>query len=108
MKPEEQLPIRFIDREEVTRRLTYDLCIPIIRAAMIAFSNGETKQLLRAIIPLSEGRLFGVMPGALGSHAAFGAKMISVFHQNSARGAQSHQGLVVLFDPETGAPICIL
>ena len=48
------------------------------------------------------------MPGALGSHAAFGAKLISVFHQNSARGVQSHQGLVVLFDPDTGTPICIL
>ena len=100
--------MRFIDRDEVARRLTYEICIPIVRTAMIAFSKGETKQLLRAIIPLSEGRLFGVMPGALGSHAAFGAKLISVFHQNSARGVQSHQGLVVLFDPDTGTPICIL
>jgi ornithine cyclodeaminase/alanine dehydrogenase-like protein (mu-crystallin family) len=100
--------MRFIDREEVARRLTYEVCIPIIRDAMIAFSKGETKQLLRAIIPLSEGRLFGVMQGALGSHAAFGAKLISVFHQNAARGVQSHQGLVLLFDPETGTPVCTL
>lgn len=98
--------MRFIDRDEVSRRLTYDLCIPIVRDAMIAFSRGETKQLLRSIIPLSEYRLFGIMPGALGSHAPFGAKLISVFHENFAHGIQSHQGLVVLFDPESGAPIC--
>src|SRR5208283_699497 len=27
------MPIRFIDREEVVRRLTYDVCIPIVRDA---------------------------------------------------------------------------
>ena len=48
--------MRFIDRDEVARRLTYERCIPIVREAMIAFSRGETKQLLRSILPLSEGR----------------------------------------------------
>ncbi len=98
--------MRFIDREEVARRLTYEVCIPIVRRAMIAFSQGETKQLLRSIIPLSEGRLFGIMPGAMGAHQVFGAKLISVFHGNFERGIQSHQGLVILFDPESGAPVC--
>lgn len=100
--------MRFIDREEVARRLTYEVCIPIVRHAMIALSKGETKQLLRSIIPLSEGRLLGVMPGAMGAHEAFGAKLISVFQENFARGIQSHQGLVVLFDPESGAPVCVV
>jgi ornithine cyclodeaminase/alanine dehydrogenase-like protein (mu-crystallin family) len=100
--------LRFIDREEVARRLTYEVCIPIVRRAMIAFSKGETRQLLRSIIPLSEERFFAIMPGAMGTHAPFGAKLISVFQQNFARGAQSHQGLVVLFDPEYGAPVCVL
>jgi ornithine cyclodeaminase/alanine dehydrogenase-like protein (mu-crystallin family) len=98
--------MRFIDRDEVARRLTYERCIPIVRGAMIAFSMRETKQLLRSIIRLSEGRLFGVMPGAMGERAVFGAKLISVFRDNAARGIQSHQGLVILFDPETGAPVC--
>jgi ornithine cyclodeaminase/alanine dehydrogenase-like protein (mu-crystallin family) len=100
--------MRFIPREEVSRRLTYELCIPIVRQAMIAFSHGETKQLLRSILPLSEKRLFGVMPGAMGAHAPFGAKLISVFQENYARGVPSHQGLVILFDPESGAPVCLV
>ena len=100
--------MRFIDREEVSRRLTYDVCIPIVQAAMIALSAGETMQHLRTILPLSEGRLFGIMPGAMGPHAPFGAKLISVFHENFAKGIQSHQGLVLLFDPESGAPVCVV
>jgi ornithine cyclodeaminase/alanine dehydrogenase-like protein (mu-crystallin family) len=100
--------MRFIDRDEVARRLTYEKCIPIVREAMIAFSRGETKQLLRSLIPLSEGRMFGIMPGAMGAHSVFGAKLISVFHDNFAKGIQSHQGLVILFDPESGAPVCVV
>jgi len=99
--------MRFIDREEVARRLTYEVCIPIVREAMIAFSKGETRQLLRSLIPLSEGRLFGIMPGAMGATGPFGAKLISVFPDNFAKGIQSHQGLVILFDPDTGAPVCV-
>lgn len=100
--------MRFIDREEVARRLTYEVCIPIVRDAMVAFSQGETRQLLRSIIPLADNRMFGVMPGAMGARATFGAKLISVFPDNFALGKQSHQGLVILFDPETGEPVCIV
>jgi len=100
--------MRFIDRDEVAKRLTYERCIPIVRRAMMALSRGETTQLLRSIIPLSEGRLFGIMPGAMGGDAVFGAKLISVFPDNFAKGIQSHQGVVVLFDPQSGAPVCIV
>ena len=97
----------FIDHDEVRARLTYEVCIPIVRQAMIVLSAGETRQHLRSIIPLAEGRLFGMMPGALGDRAFFGAKLISVFPENFSKGIQSHQGVVVLFDPESGAPVCI-
>ena len=100
--------MRMIDRTEVHERLTYEVCMPLIRRAMIALSRGETRQLLRAILPLGEGRLFGVMPGALGERAMFGAKLISVFPGNSAKGIQSHQGVVVLFDAADGAPVCVV
>jgi ornithine cyclodeaminase/alanine dehydrogenase-like protein (mu-crystallin family) len=100
--------MRVIDREEVARRLTYEVCIPIVREAMIAFSRGQTMQHLRSIIPLAGGRMFGIMPGAMGPDATFGAKLISVFPDNFAKGKQSHQGLVILFDPEDGAPVCVV
>jgi len=100
--------MRFIDRDEVARRLTYEACIPIVREAMIAFSRGETRQTLRKIIPLARGRAFGVMPGAMGEAAPFGAKLISVFPDNFEKGVQSHQGLVILFDPQGGAPVCVI
>ncbi|HEY0314556.1 MAG TPA: ornithine cyclodeaminase family protein [Allosphingosinicella sp.] len=94
-----------ISREEVATHLSYDACIPLMRRAMIALSTGGTKQLLRAIMDLEGGRAFGVMPGAMDE--TFGAKLISVFPAADS-GAPSHQGVVALFDPATGAPAAIL
>lgn len=100
--------MRFIDRDEVRGRLTFEVCIPLVREAMIAFSAGRTRQTLRAIIPLQGNNAFGVMPGALGAEAPFGAKLISVFPENFDRGGPSHQGLIVVFDPVSGAPVCVV
>ncbi|MDO8801993.1 ornithine cyclodeaminase family protein [Phenylobacterium sp.] len=99
--------MRLIDQDEVRERLTYEVAIPIVRAAMIALSSGQTRQHLRSIIPLADGRMFGIMPGALGERGAFGAKLISIFPENFALGQPSHQGVVILFDPDSGAPICV-
>ena len=38
--------MRVIERDEVARRLTYEVCIPIVKQAMIDFSAGLTRQLL--------------------------------------------------------------
>ncbi|HEY0413769.1 MAG TPA: ornithine cyclodeaminase family protein [Allosphingosinicella sp.] len=95
-----------ISRDEVARHLAYAACIPLMREAMIALSQGRTRQLLRAILDLDGGRAFGSMPGALDA-GAFGAKLISVFPA-AASGAPSHQGVVALFDPRTGAPAAIV
>jgi ornithine cyclodeaminase/alanine dehydrogenase-like protein (mu-crystallin family) len=101
-------PLRFIDRDEVAARLTMPRAIAIVRTAIIVLSNRETRQTLREIIPLSEGRMFGIMPGTLGDRAAFGAKLISIYSDNPAHGLQSHQGLVVMFEPERGLPVACL
>jgi ornithine cyclodeaminase len=97
-----------IGREAVRRGLTWDVVIPLVREAMIALSRGETRQALRSIVDLQDGRMFGVMPGAMGPDRAFGAKLISVFPDNFAKGLQSHQGLVAIFDPDTGAVAAVI
>lgn len=96
-----------IGREEVAAHLTYEVCIPLMRDAMIALSRGRTRQLLRSIIDLDQGNAFGVMPGGI-DDLAFGAKLVSVFPANFESGVQTHQGVVAVFDPRDGAPVCML
>ena len=100
--------MKIIDAEAVRARLSYAACIPLVREAMIAFSAGQTRQLLRSVIPLADGHMFGIMPGALAADGVFGAKLVSVWPENFAAGRPSHQGVVVLFDPATGAPTCVV
>ena len=48
------------------------------------------------------------MPGAILDGGTFGAKLVSVYPDNFAKGKGSHQGIVALFDPDSGAPSAIL
>jgi len=96
-----------IGRETVARQLTFEVCIPLMRQAMIALSQGRTRQLLRGILDLGGGNMLGVMPGAMDG-SAFGAKLVSVYPGNFAKGGPSHQGMIALFDPEDGRPICLV
>lgn len=99
--------MRAIGAEEVARRLTYAACIPLMRQAMAALSQGRTKQLLRGIIQLGAGNMFGVMPGSL-DDGPFGAKLVSIFPGNVAAGGLSHQGAVLVFNPQNGAPAAVI
>jgi ornithine cyclodeaminase/alanine dehydrogenase-like protein (mu-crystallin family) len=99
---------RFIGREEIRRVLTFEVCAPLMREAMIAVSSGGINQPPRQILPLVSGRgAFGIMPGVIGDDR-FGAKLISAFSHPPGSPLPAHQGLVVLFDPETGSPVCLL
>lgn len=46
------------------------------------------------------------MPGY--SAGVLEAKLVSVFPQNHVRGIPSHQGLIALFDENTGAPLAVM
>jgi len=97
--------MKFFSPDEIREKLTYDLCIDAVRKAMTALSLGETRQLPRGVLPLEGDRKFGVMTGALGDGGPFGSKLVSVFPDNFDRGIPSHQGIVVLFDRDSGAPM---
>lgn len=98
----------FISADEIARTLGYADCIEVMRAAMARLSSGDTKQMLRQILPLDQGRMFGIMGGTLGPGGPFGSKLVSVTPHRAEGGPPSHQGAVVIFDPVSGAPLCQL
>jgi len=96
-----------IDAATVRAQLHPADCIAELRGAMIALSDGRARQPLRSVMDLADGDAFGVMPGTL-DDGSFGAKLISVFPRNFERGLSSHQGLITLFDADSGAPVAIV
>jgi ornithine cyclodeaminase len=85
------------------------VCIDLMAEALASLSRGEALNPLRRGMPLGDGRsLLGMMPGALKSPAALGLKVVTVFPGNHGTEFDSHQGIVALFDPDTGVPVAIL
>lgn len=93
-----------IDASQVRRLLPAVDCIEAVQDAMIAFSKNEIQVPLRSSIPIEEGKAMLVMPGVCNALGFYGVKLISLHGGNAAKGLPTIQGLIVLFDSETGEP----
>ena len=108
-----------LTESDVKTVLTMDDLIETMTSALIAFSSGGVDQPVRSIIPVSGNEAFlATMPAfvrgnSAGSdpntpQAALGAKLVTVFGANVAKGLTSHLASIVLMDPETGALLALL
>ena len=102
--------VRVIDEHDVRRLLPMDACIEAMAAALASLGRGEMHNPLRFVIrPPDEPSLMGLMPAHRGGDSPlWSLKALTIFPGNSARGLDSHQGFVALFDGETGAPTAIM
>ena len=102
--------VRVIDEHDVRRLLPMADCIDVMAAALGALARGEMHNPLRFVVrPPDEASLMGLMPAHRGGDAKlWSLKALTIFPGNSARGLDSHQGFVALFDGESGEPKAIL
>ncbi len=121
---------RLLTEDDVKTVVTMDDLIDTMRSALERFSTGRVVQPVRTVIAVAgDHGLFAAMPafvGGPGSHEragtggagpqslppgpdqALGAKLVTVFGGNAARGLDSHLATIVLLDPETGALLALL
>jgi len=103
------VPMRILRHQDVRRLLPMRECIEAVEDAFRALGREEAVNPLRRALPLPGGAgLLGWMPASLGETAVFGVKALSVFPGNRAAGLESHQGAVLLFEPENGRLLGIL
>ena len=103
------MPVRILNQTEVTALLPMAECIDVMDGALRNLSSGGALLPLRTVLRLPDGKgFFGVMPASLAQPAALGLKAIAVFPGNEGTELDSHQGLVILFDPECGRPVAVL
>jgi ornithine cyclodeaminase/alanine dehydrogenase-like protein (mu-crystallin family) len=76
--------------------------IAAIEAALAAFSARQVDQPVRTAIEIHDRTFFASMPAYDGAHAILGAKLVTVFPENAARGLPTHQAAISLFDAATG------
>lgn len=83
--------------------------IDAMEGALRQFSAGRVVQPVRTVLEVGPDRAyFGVMPAALDDPPAVGAKLVTVYERNHARGLPSHLATIVLNDHETGALVAIV
>jgi ornithine cyclodeaminase/alanine dehydrogenase-like protein (mu-crystallin family) len=107
------MPIRFrlLTEDDVKAVLTMDDLIETMTSALQRFSTGGVVQPVRSVVVVEEHAFFGVMPAYVRSakpdgersNASLGAKLVTVFESNTARGLPTHLASIALLDPETGA-----
>jgi ornithine cyclodeaminase len=80
-----------------------------VAGAFAAYSSGRTETPLRVgVQPPGSGGVLLAMPCAVAEPPALGAKIVSVFRGNVARGLPTVTSIYVLSDYETGAPRSIM
>jgi ornithine cyclodeaminase/alanine dehydrogenase-like protein (mu-crystallin family) len=103
------MQIRMLNRADVHALLPMPRCVELMRDAMAMVADGRTVQPIRQVLRQPDDRgLLSMMPGFTSTPPWLGIKVVSVFPGNFGTAFGSHQGLVLLFDPENGAPAAIV
>jgi ornithine cyclodeaminase len=102
--------VLILGHDDVLAALSPEDCADAMAAALAAHARGEAKMPLRSIVPFKGAAGFiGLMPAWRGgSDPVFSLKSLVIAPGNPARGLDTHQGTVTLFDGETGVPRAIL
>ena len=101
--------VPILDSKTVLRALDMPACIDLMATTQVAISRGDIELPLRSLLRVAEGAgILGVMPGEIDASAIFGAKLVSLFPANPARGIPAAQGYILLFDAADGAPLALV
>jgi ornithine cyclodeaminase len=96
---------------DVQRHLPMADCVETMAGVFRDLADGRAVQPVRQVIgvPGGAGSLY-VMPGFVGrsDDGALAVKLVSLFPGNAVHGLESHQGVVVLFDTNTGAVLAMI
>ena len=82
--------------------------IRVVEKTMVLVSEDKCILPLRNVIDVGSSNKLGIMPGVLSLGGLYGVKVLSLFPENPSKGLSSHIGVVILFNPETGAPVAAI
>lgn len=95
--------VTFVTGEHVAALIDTPTCISLIRTALSQLASGGARQMVRPVLRLDGRNVLGMMPAYDPAAAIAAVKVLSVFPDNSTLGLPSHQGLIVLFETNTGS-----
>jgi ornithine cyclodeaminase/alanine dehydrogenase-like protein (mu-crystallin family) len=102
--------VLILSHDDVIAALPPDACADAMTEVLAAHARGEARMPLRSVVRFDGAAGFmGLMPAWRGGEEpVFALKALCLMPGNPARGLDTHQGTVTLFDGTTGAPTAIL
>lgn len=101
------MEILTLSAQEVQWLLDPDALLDALAETFQALSAGQVDAPKRTGVTVPDAGFLLAMP-AYQQDREIAVKLVSVFHDNTQRGLPTHQALVCLFDPETGAPLAVM
>src|SRR6266700_5191628 len=96
-----------LDEQKVRKHLQIEKLIPAMEKALIDFSAGKVTQPVRQVIAVNPpGGFYGMMPAL--TPEGLGQKIVTFYPPNAEKGIATHMALIVLNDPDTGAPLAVV
>lgn len=97
-----------ISGADLIELVSLEASIELVDGAMRKLSAGDVSAPQRWAVPVAANGKLGLMPGVLKHPSLFGVKVLSMFETGPTSGLPSHQGLMLLFEGETGRPVAIV
>jgi len=98
-----------LSERDIRAVLTMPDLIEAMERALAEYSAGKVTQPVRTVLEVgAEKNYFGVMPAAIADPPTMGAKLVTVYQANHARGLTSHLATILLLDHGTGALTAVL
>lgn len=97
-----------LDKNEVEALLLPDDVLQAVREAFVLHSQGEGRVFPMVREPLATGGVFGIKSGDVQAQGLLGFKAAGFWPDNRRLGGEPHQATIMLIDPATGRPVCII
>lgn len=96
-----------LNEDKVRELLSLEDLIPAVEKALIDFSAGRIQQPVRSVLPVPKHNgLWALMPAVLDD--VMGAKLVTLYEENSERKIPTHQAVIQLFSSQTGEPLAVM
>ncbi|MDN7752177.1 ornithine cyclodeaminase family protein [Burkholderia gladioli] len=103
-----QAELLLLDKNVVERLLTPDDVLAAVETAFDLHRRGAGRVFPVIREPLAGGGVFGIKAGDVPDEALLGFKAAGFWPANRGLGGEPHQATVMLVDPATGRPRCVI
>lgn len=106
--PPADAQLLLLDKHQVDALLSPDDVLLAVREAFVLHSDREGRVFPVVREPLRTGGVFGIKSGDVQAQGLLGFKAAGFWPANRQRGGEPHQATILLIDPATGRPLCVI